>query len=270
MRHLFFLLLLHMSLSGSEYVNFTDSRKNKNKTFFLSTPKSGSNVITGCLSAITRKPISWFYYGNEIHNPDSKHRKHISYNRLELNLVSDIPLLYRTHYEYAQLSLVPSISNKLIFATRNPKELLYRSFYLSKSRSENPNKRFIKKFLNNYIKAFKVFEAWCPNTRKIIFYEDFITNDNEILIELLQFMQEPPLFYDDFLINKQDYLTQLLQSYSNQHKHNLGGSSSKHGTKALYYTRNASLEKLSFIDNYLQKKAPKIWDQYLKRFKTVE
>lgn len=268
LNYVFYLLCPCLSIFASEVIDFNDAGNNKNMIFFLSTPKSGSNVITGCLSAITRKPISWFNWGDSILDSSSEHRDHISYNRLGLTLISDTPLLYRTHFQFDKLMQVPSEINKLIFVTRNPKELIYRKFFLQASPLENPDAQFIEDFLIRYLKAFEVYEAWNPNNRRLIFYEDFIAHDNEILLQLLQFMEEPPIFLEDFIINKQEYISRLLESYAQQHKRNFGGSSSKNGPKEIYYTNNASPENLRFIDEYLKKKKPKIWNKYLKRFKT--
>ena len=267
-RHLFFLFCIHFSIFASEIVNFSDASQNKNVTFFLSTPKSGTNLITGCLSAITRKPISWFYWGNSILDPSSEYRNHLSYNRLGLPLISDIPLLYRTHYQFVELMDVPSQHNKLVFATRNPKELLYRKFFLQASSSENPDPQFIEEFLNKYLKAFDVYDSWFPENRMIVFYEDFIDHEDDILLQLLYFMEEPPVFLDDFLKNKLEYMFRLLESYTNQHTHNSGGASSREGPKPIYYTRNASPETLMYIDKYLQTAAPQTWENYLKQFQT--
>ena len=267
-RYFFFLLCFHFSIYASEVANCKDVGKNENVTFFLSTTKSGSNLITGCLSAITRKPISWFTWGDSILDPASKHREHISYNRIGLPLISDMPLLYRTHYEFDELMQVPSQHNKLIFATRNPKELIYRKFLILASSSENPDPNFIIEFLDKYLKAFDVFDSWFPETRFIVFYEDFIFDDDAILLRLLQFMDETPEFLDDFLEHKKEYLSRLLESYKNQHTNNSGGASSRGGPKPIYYTLNASQDILRYIDEYIQWKAPQIWEKYLKRFQS--
>lgn len=267
---IFVLLLLNIGIYGSEVADYDYPAKNKNVVFFLSTPKSGSNVMTGCLLAMTRKPISWFYWGKEILNPSCEYRKHISYNRLELPLVSDRPLLYRTHYQFNELLKVPSKVNKLIFVTRNPKELIYRKFFLTNPQTENPDSDFIEDYLRYYLNAFEVYDGWYSKNRKLVYYEEFIVNDDEILLQLLDFMNEQPVFLDDYIVNKQEYLSRLLQSYSNQHKHNSGGSSSKDGPKAIYYTRNASKETLKFIDSYIMSKAPQIWYNYLNRYATTD
>jgi hypothetical protein len=265
----FFYFYFH-SIGASEYVNYVDSSANANFTFFLSTPKSGTNAITGCLTALTRRPISWFYWGDGISDPYSKHRDHVSYNRLGLELIDDTPLLYRTHYELDKLKQVPSELNKLIFLTRNPKELLYRSFFLKNDFSLEPDDTFIEAFLEKYLLPFAAYETWHPDNRTIVFYEDFILNETETLLKLLNFMDEPPIFLEDFLNNKQEYLARLLQSYSQQHLHNSGGSSCKDGAHAIYYTKNAALERLQYIDAFLKKHAPNAWEKYLNRFETIK
>jgi hypothetical protein len=148
-RILVFLIGRHFSIAADSCANYIDCKKNKNITFFLSTPKSGTNVISGCLCALTRKPISWFYWGN------SPIQEHPSYNRLGLPLITETPLLYRTHYEFAQLKLVPSKINQLIFITRNPKELLYRKFFLEYSTSSYPTVSYIQNFLKEYLKHLR-------------------------------------------------------------------------------------------------------------------
>lgn len=265
-----FLFFCIFSLDASNIAHFKNPRLNRNIVFCLSTPKSGSNLITGCLSAITRKPISWFYWADSILDPTSKDRQHISYNRLGLPLVSDIPLLYRTHYEISELMKVPSTQNKLIFITRNPKELIYRKFFLQTPVSENPDIEFIADYLDEYLESFKIYDTWFPDNRMVVYYEDFILQDDQILLQLLQFINEPPVYIDDFLEHKQEYLLRLLQSYSNQHTHNNGGSSSQNKPKAIYYTQNASHKTLKSIDDFIIARAPIIWEKYLKRYKEVE
>ena len=203
-------------------------------------------------------------------DPSSPYRQHISYNRLALPLVSDRPLLYRTHYQWEELKKVPSEYNTLIFLTRNPKELIYRQHFLRETGAEDPEEEFIHLFLMKYLASFEVYDTWCETHRKIVFYEDFIAEDEKILLELLSFIEEPPLFLEDFLQNKQEYLSRLLQSYASQHTHNLGGSSSLEGPKPIHYTKNASPQVLNYIDVTIQGMAPAIWDKYLKRYQSSD
>lgn len=264
------MLLLNFAIYGSEIPRMDRIWKSKNVTFFLSTTRSGSNLVTASLSAISRKPIWWLWWTDSIFDHSSECRKHPSYNRLGLPLISSIPLLYRTHYEFSLLMRVPSKLNKLIFVTRNPKELLFREFFLKSTSTVEPDSQFIETFLKRYLQAFKVYDSWFVENRRLVFYEDFINQGDEILVQLLQFMDEEPKYLDDFITNKQEYMSIMLESYARQHKRNSGGlSSSTDGPKSIYYTKNASLEILTYIDEYIEKEAPKIWELYLKRFQVV-
>jgi hypothetical protein len=267
MRKLIFLLALHFSLYGSAIPNFENMSQCENVTFFLSTTRSGSNLVSASLGIITRKPIAWIKWGMQVFDPSSPYRNHPSYNRLGLSLISDTPLLYRSHLA-DDLSQVPSHLNKLIFVTRNPKELLFRDFYL-KASSDVPSTEFIQQFLDAYLKNFDLYDSWLAENRYLIFYEDFIYQDDQLLIQLLQFMGEEPTYFEDFLSHKEEYLARLLDSYKTQHSTNKGGASSKDARKLLYYSESVPIHILTYIDDYLKSAAPTIWERYLKRFQSV-
>ena len=107
-----FSFFLYSSIYCSEIPNFKKIWKSENVIFLLSTPKSGTNLVSASLSAITRKPIWWVKWGTNFFDPYSEYKNHISYNRLNLPLVCDIPLLYRTHYEFAELMQVPLLKKR--------------------------------------------------------------------------------------------------------------------------------------------------------------
>jgi hypothetical protein len=266
---LLFFTSFALTLWGSEIPRFDDFSKSKDVVIFLSTPKSGINVMTASLTAITRKPISWLNWGNDVLKHVSKHRKHPSYNRLGLPLVSDKPLLYRSHFDFLEIKQFPSHLNKLVFVTRNPKELLYRRFLRLSPESDNPDPQFIETFLKWYLAPFEVYERWSPENRRMVFYEDFIVNGDEILLSLLEFMREKPTFLVDYQTKKQEYMNRLLESYKQQHVNNFGGSSSIGGPKAIHYSKNANPETLMYVDEYIKKYFPIIWEKYLKRFETI-
>lgn len=264
-----FFVFITASIFGSEVPVFSEIWKSKDVVFFLSTPKSGSNWIAGSLSAITRKPISWLDWKYRVFNPSSAHRNHPSYNRLGLPLVSDQPLLYRAHYEFDQLMQVRSAMNKLIFVTRNPKELLFKEFSILFPSSGTPSEQFIKKFLDTYLQAFQVYESWFPDNRALVFYEDFIFQKETMLLQLLEFMNEEPTYLDDFMENIEEYTSKLLASYTKQHQRKAGGASSVDGPKTIYHSKEAAPEILVYIDEYIRNMAPQIWEKYLKRFEEL-
>lgn len=266
-RVLFCLFSMHAAIYGSAIPNFEKMSECESVTFFLSTPRSGSNLVSGCLGAITRKPISWLQWKREILDPSCSFRNHPSCNRLGLPMVSDEPLLYRTHESFS-LREVPSEANKLIFITRNPKELLFREFYLNAPSSEIPSQEFINQFLDSYLINFYVFHSWSDENKYLGFYEDFIDYETEQFLNLLDFMQEEPTYLEDFLAHKEEYISKLLESYQTQHAGVKGGASSKNGPKEIYYSRDVPKKTLKYIDNYIKKSAPAIWKRYLIRFQT--
>lgn len=251
------LLLFSISpLRCEESREFDKLSEAENLVIFLSSPRSGSNLITCSLQAIVRKPIGNFNTQG-IHKNGSK--------RLELDWVSHVPFLYRVH-SAEKIRELPSDVNKLIFVTRNPKELFFRQHSISSLKDLKTEK--INHKLNQYLSRFKFYESWDPYNRCMVFYEDFINQENEeILLELLDFMGEEPKFFDDYVKNKEKYLNVILSSYRDQHG-NKAGKSSLHGSQAIYYTKNKDPELLKHIDRVLQEKAPVIWEKYLKRFET--
>lgn len=267
MRFMIFLLCTFAGYA-SQIPNFQHLESTRGAVIFLSSKRSGTNLISGSLIAITRKPVSWLQWGNRVFETGSKLREHPSYNRLGLPLVSQEPLMYRTHDDFEKLRKIPSHANRLIFVTRNPKELIFRKFSLQNSNYDAPDLSLIDEFLNSYIEAFAIYDAWEPQNRYLVFYEDFIRDGDQILLSLLDFMGEKPLFFEDYQMHKEEYLNDLLDSYKAQHEKNRGGASSEDGPKEIYYTKTAPVEALLQIDACIEKRAPLIWERYLKRFRT--
>lgn len=262
-----FLFFLFCTLAGyaSQVPDFHNLNNTKNAVIFMSSKRSGSNLVSGSLLAITRKPISWLEWGYRVFEPGSKFRAHLSYNRLGLPLVSEEPLLYRLHYDFEKIKKIPPATNRLIFVTRNPKELIFREHYPDPSSFDFS---FAEEFLHNYLKAFEIYDRWQPENRFLVFYEDFIASGDEILLQLLSFMGEKPLFFDDYLMHRQEYLNTLLTSYGIQHARKRGGASCRNGPQEIYYSKEIARETLLQIDTYIKSKAPLIWERYLKRFRT--
>jgi hypothetical protein len=186
---------------------------------------------------------------------------------LGLPLASYRPLFYRSHTDFDKLMRIPMQQNKLIFVTRNPKELILKSFFSASPDVEKLDARFIANFLKDYLGAFAVYDSWHPENRLLVFYEDFIQEEDAMLLNILKFMDESPLYFEDFIMNKQEYISKLLESYREQHKNwKLAGVSSLEGPQPLFYSSQATPETLLFLDESLETAAPLIWERYLKRF----
>ncbi len=226
---------------------------------FLSSPRSGSELVSCSLNIATRKLIGMFPSGR-IHR--------LAMSHLRLPPAASIPLFYRTH-KADLVRKVPSDSNKLIFLTRNPKELFFRR-QRSISSVEEFRKKYTQEIMADYFERFKVYDSWNPNNRYLLFYEDFINQEEEeILLELLDFMGEEPTFFYDYVENKERYLDTVLSGYKRQHRKGGSGASSKDGPKSIYYTKDKDPRLLKCLDQIFREQEPVIWEKYLKRFETL-
>lgn len=255
-------------VSASEIPNFRDLSLSRGVVVLLTTPRSGTNFFSSCLSILTRRPISWLEWGDAIFHPNSDLTKQLSYNRLNLPLVDQRPILYRTHHGYRELGQISPLCNRLIFLTRNPKELLFRAYFLAYPGQKEPDFHFIQNFLDEYLIPLKLYESWNPANRMLIFYEDLIVDADRIVLDALDFMGIAPAYLEDFVENNETYKKRLLESYTKQQVNNRGGSSSIGGTKAIYYSKDIDPEILKKIDLYLMQREPNLWKLYLNRFES--
>ncbi|MEX0961850.1 MAG: sulfotransferase domain-containing protein [Simkaniaceae bacterium] len=231
------------------------ARKKESKIFLLSNPKSGANLISSSLASILKRPVG--------RAPDKVSEK--DSNRIKIDFISEKPFYYKTH-RYQLVQRAPAKYEKLILLTRNPKELLFRWFDISCS--EDLRKPEIKTFLNNFIGKFLVFENWNSQNRFHVYYEDAITDLNDTLSKLIDFINpSTPVSWDDFLSNQETYLDQIRTNYVSQYG-GICGKSSISRPKTIHYTEGKDRELLRSIDKFIKARNPTIWNKYLKRFET--
>jgi hypothetical protein len=224
--------------------------------------RSGTNLVSCSLNAITRKPVGVF---------PGKQYARLMNERLGLDMISDEPFIYRTHSFVDVAKASPEFS-RLVFLTRNPKELLLRHFSIIQKSDLHQN--HIQAFLNEYLDYFRVLDSWPVNNRILLFYEDVIANLDQSLLTILDFIGEEPNFMDDYILHKTEYLDKILNVYKAICKNQRKGEASREGESTrekpmpIYYTQNKSSELLKYIDQVLEEKDPVIWEKYLKRFQT--
>lgn len=225
------------------------------KTIFLSTQRSGSNLVTCSLLAILHQPVG--AYPNKI--------QPYSTGRLKLDFVSNTPFLYRTH-EFEDVEKASPDFVKLILLTRNYKELLLRGFQIR--RTADLSSKEVQAYINRYINNFRVFDKWSEKERLLIFYEDTINDFDTLLLSTVEFLNLSPLFWDDFVANKEKYLNDIYTSYTNQHG-GKNGLSARKGQKEIFYSQDSDPRLLKALDVIFRAKDPYIWETYLKRFETL-
>ncbi len=255
-----FLSSITEDLSATPNTNSKELSQKEDKTILLSTPRSGSSLIARSFVFITKRPLGGLQ--NEVLLATS--------TQLNIELISNTPFLYTTH-SYAEARAAPPTFNKLILVERNLKELLFRNFTITQK--EDLLKPDLQEFINMYLKNFETFDNWPSQNRLLVLYEDTIGNLNKTLSDLLNFTNPtPPFFFEEYTANQKKYTDAIYNNYvKNQYTGNsqkYHGISAKEGPQAIFYSKDQDPNLLQSIDTILEKKNPKIWNKYLKRFAT--
>lgn len=248
-----FIVVIHPPINAQQKSNknFLTEIKAPQLTILLTFPRSGTNLISCYIQAITRMPIRW--------SPKSP-----AINRLNLKLDHYKDTLVRYHKGY-KIEKLNKNGNKLIFILRNYKEAIHRA-----SNVDDPDK-FKNLFVDDspvfqqYIKNIKVFHHWDKSNRLIIYYENLIVKPLPEVRRVLKFLgeEEPENLTEDFL---KDVAKKALESYHQQHI-GTGGAQSK-GTDLLYHSKKMPTNCLIEIDKWIEMNFPNIWKAYLQRYQT--
>lgn len=226
--------------------------------FFLTFPRSGTNLTSCYIQATTGIPI-WFL--NQVSS------RAISNNRLGIKLDYSKKPLFRTHTT-EKLQGLNTNGNKLLFVLRNYRECIHR-----RVTTYDTNESFKNLFLSNeevvqqYIENLTAYDAWDPLNRLMIFYEDLISNPVKEVAKILTFLEEPfPDFLDEGFLAAVSKKT--LESYHQQHI-GTGGSHSK-GKDPDYHSKQLPIEYIHEIDAAMEATVPTLWEKYLKRYQFSE
>jgi hypothetical protein len=230
-----------------------------NKAVFLTSERSGTNLVSLLLTAITRKPTGVF---PNITFP-------LGTNLFDVEPVSDVPFLYRIH-EPGGISVGTNGTwgnyNRFILLSRNPKELLCRTFSITQK--SDLHRRDVESFIKYYLSRFRKLESWAADKRLCVFYEDVISELDDTLLNILEFLGEEPRFMDDYIEHKAEYIDAVFNNYRDRYHTVKGGVSSLEGAKVTFYTQDKDVELLEYMDQVIEAHDPLIWKKYLKRFKT--
>lgn len=224
-----------------------------NQFLLLTYPRSGTNLTSCYVQALTGRPIRWI---------DQKGPT-ITDNRLGLEIDFSKPVLFRDHGEYPILTLHKN-SNKLLFLLRNYREAIRRQQIANKSTQEfyslfSQNELIVRRYFNN----LKTYDAWDRKNSLIIYYEDLLTDPVTEMRKVLDFFGEeiPPTLTVEFL---HDISQRTLESYHEQHIDD-GGSQSR-GADLEFHTKQMPKETVAKVDEFVRKTYPRLWNRYLKRY----
>lgn len=222
------------------------------KNILFSHTRSGTNLVMGSIYCLTRKPLAWLRDFREYRMID---------DALKLDLISKDPVLYFSH-KCSELINRMKDQDTMVYLLRNPHELLIREIpdlcaetvQLPKSKIE----------LTRFITLLQTYEL-NKYKKKIIYYEDLISDTESIILDIMKFINETPVFLDDYRVNKEMYFQKIRDIYKVRHQQ--GGLSFKDGKpQAIHYSKNADPDLLIAIDKELKNMAPELYRKYLTRY----
>lgn len=231
------------------------------KTYLLSFPGSGNTWLRYCIEFLTKRPTL------EMRTQKiTKINCPIGY---WLDMQTDYTKLpvWKVHYidQMKSMGTFDPSNETLIVIVRNPKEALPRIFNLLSQRNknkplENPiaKELFNNSLTMNYFDILNLYDSWCPDKRHLIYYEDLITQPENVLRNLLHFLQDTPDYIDEFMLCYYEHKCTSLSMYEKQED-----SSLTKGEKTKHHALLMSPEERQKLDQYIAYVFPDIWQKYL-------
>ncbi len=235
---------------------------NRPKTYLLSFMGSGNTWMRYCIEYLTKRPTL-----------EMRTEKTTKINCplgywFDLETDYDKDPIWKVHhvdYMKAMGTFDPS-KETLIVIVRNPKEVLTRMVGILSERNKGVSLADPKAedIFNNtltmqYLQILKLYDAWPADRRFMIYYEDLISDPEQIFKGLLAFLNEPPIYLDAFIACYQDHKKASLQMYAKQEDEPV-----TQGNKAVHYATSIDRSERSRLDNYFTQTVPTLWHRYLK------
>jgi hypothetical protein len=218
----------------------------KKKVLLNAFPRCGSHWFAYSVCTLTR---SDFYEGIFKGIIKDIYRK-----RNYLGLVRY--LAYIDGYDYSK------IPQKLIVLIRDPKECMPRQFAF---KYDDILDNIDPEYFGGdcfYIENLKVFDAWNPEKRLLIYYEDFITKPRETLKTVLDFMEQKDQLLDTFMKNFEEHKKISIKFYEGRQ----ATKSMSKGKDLKFHQKRSPKGFNDELMSTLKSLYPKIFDKYLKRY----
>ena len=201
----------------------------------LTYPRSGSHLTRFFLELLTGQPTC----GTKKHERDIPIYKNKFPEKIPFNIKNENDFCYhKFHCHVPPLEKV----NKIIFLVRNPKEVLLR---------QNEFKMNVSGSVCSFDKYFHLIDKFneFQGEKKIFFYEDMLTNKEEFIKELYDFLKIDKPKRLEYVMKNLEKLYDL----SSKGKNRYWGGVKSHGEINYYYNHKKNTIKKEF-DEYLLKK----------------
>jgi hypothetical protein len=193
--------------------------------YLLSYPRSGNTWVRFLIEWFSGKPTSG------ITGPDARYADRSMYLRENfkeaLNHVSGEFIIEKAHTN----NQVKDEGGKLLLLIRNPKEAIIRH----ENSLRGPA-------INGYMSLLETYHNWDEDRRKIIYYEDLITNPKETINEMLIFLGISTEKLPSFMENYDHHFNLSVKSYGAGSK--TGGVKLVHHSKKMNNKENNNFRKM--------------------------
>lgn len=223
------------------------------KMVLITYPRSGTNWFLHCITTLMKDPTT----------PDtspSKVQRLENYHSFEIiEAMTGAPW---TH------TFAPK-KDKIIMLIRNYKECMLRHFngdpliVIDHLTNDEPYPKQLRFFSN-----LQHFELWPENNRLLIYYEDLLTDPEQVLTNALVFLDLPLTHLEHFLENIEAEQTKMRSQYNEAHErtHLPGVGSQSEGKDLLYHSKKVPEALLTTMESIAYQRAPKLYQKYLKRY----
>ncbi len=231
----------------------TLSNQDENRIFFLTHPRSGTNWSFYIMQYFTQRPISYYYTYHEAYDLPQDFTKPFIHHCHDANFFNEI----FGHYSY--LKAPNKNKDKLFILIRDPTETFFRekdSFNTAVSQLYEESPYGVESFFNN----LSFYDSWSSKTKLLIYYEDLINYPNEIIKEILFFLDDSINSLDNFMLNYEEHKQKTVKYYDEVHH-----SYSK-GDCVDFHQKKYSHQEKKNLQNLIKEKDPILWNKYLKRY----
>ena len=249
MKYLFFLCLCCSMLMARPWPDMKNPETVLGHDFVVSIPQTGTNWVLVSLQHLTYRPVRSLQG-----DPSVRVGNVNGENRFGLADFSK-ETLYRTHIP-TDLWKIDKSQNNLILLVRD-----YRERVIRQKKAE-----FKISYLKNLVKNLQLYEAWDPDHRFMIYYEDMVERPAEVMEEVLRFLGESTENLDNYVAHLEEYRSATLASYHKQH-HKLNEKQlGSRGRDIHYYAKRASQRELKAIDEQIKALNFALWEKYLSHY----
>lgn len=219
-------------------------------TFIVSTPRSGLHWLVYSINHLNERPI---LFGGLLNNA------------LKLYYDPDETPIIAVH-QFREF--MDSKLDKLIVLTRSPRESILRNLGPQKSEYldviDKLDRAFISQKNGNSlpfeicISQLQIYDAWNPEKRLLIYYEDLMTAPSKVLTKIMCFLEEKNWdimgYLKDIEYHKKNCKDRYLSKWY--------GSVFSNGVNIKPYSTKLSLEELEELDYKIRLLDPEIYDKY--------